>query len=997
MSRDRTRSRAAVVAAVLMAVLSLAPAGAPAGAEGGARASWTVDEFVEATPPVSVLFEENATNSTHHLAVPRSGTVVDAQLVLEGEARYSLKGTPTDFSDNPGAGHQAFYGPDGRYPPVGGPGNYKWMQFMEPDEEDIAALDDSFRPTYTDWNNVPPPQQHPYQLYDLLVDRTDMARLRVEWHGLGQNLENKTYRHGASLWVLNDAASRWDRVAAYVDNEVSDWLYKLQATLKEPYDYTTSGGHVYVLAFGQPDERTAMGVSVGSLATDYVAATVLRNDTLVLPRDAALAVDNGTAVWSRAGELSGQVTVGAAQGLVTALQSWIDAAGVGPGQLTVPITFRVGAPTYAAVRVRSLSVQVREPDNRAPEFVRAAEVQMTEDVNLPQALDMWEHFEDDLQGDDLLYAVEHESNASAVHATVSGDERHIDLEAVAPDWAGCVTFRFSATDAWGLKTVSADFSVTVLQVNDPPSADAPPTQYLQEDVPFEFELAVREPDTPYGDVLAFTDDTALFDVDQRGRIAFTPAQEDVGRHDVGVTVTDGSLASVRVPITLIVAESNDAPVILDPGVLRVEEGGYLSCNFTLVDPDGSDTGTWTLVGKKGTMFLGRYNGRLTWIPTDEEVGWHNVSVIVSDREGASFQLNVTIQVINLNDPPSIERPPTARMTEGELFTSTLALDDPDLGFDPDERLTVSVDPPLFEVAPDGNVSFTPSNDHVGTHRLNVTVTDAAGASASTWWDIAVDNINQPPVVEPVAEQTWREDEPVSMRIMATDPDLGDTLEFIDSTSIFIIDRSTGVIAFVPRQQEAGEHTITIRVTDGEEEVSVTFRAVIQAVNDPPVVAIRAEWANTTIEEGASLSAASIVSDEDDEREELTFSWALDGKEIGKADNVVVRDVRPGSHVLALTVSDGTNQTSTALEFEVEEAEGGSPVVAMGAGLVAAVVAIVVLLVLWTRLKGGRGGEGKGGKGKGGKGKGGKAKANGGDQAPVPIEVGGSPPMVPPSY
>jgi len=97
-------------------------------------------------------------------------------------------------------------------------------------------------------------------------------------------------------------------------------------------------------------------------------------------------------------------------------------------------------------------------------------------------------------------------------------------------------------------------------------------------------------------------------------------------------------------------------------------------------------------------------------------------------------------------------------------------------------------------------------------------------------------------------------------------------------------------------------------------------------------------------------------------------------------------------VLALTVSDGTNQTSTALEFEVEEAEGGSPVVAMGAGLVAAVVAIVVLLVLWTRLKGGRGGEGKGGKGKGG-----KAKAKGGDQAPVPIEAGGSPPMVPPSY
>ena len=986
MSRALARPRAAAAATIaLLTVLSLAPAAAPATAEGGARGSWTVDALVEAAPPVSVLFEDGAANATYHVAVPRAGTVVDARLVLEGEARYSLKGTPTNFSDNPGASHSAFYGPDGKYPPAGGPTNYKWAQFSQFDEQDVESLDGSSITTYTDWGNNPPPHMRSYHMFDLVVNKTDMARLLIEWHGYGVNSENTTYTHGATLWVRNDADSRWDRVASYARNDTDNTVRQLRATLRDPFDYTTPGGHVYVLAFGQQDEIGGGGnPSVGIVATDYIAATVLRNDTLVLPRDAALAVDNGSAVWSRAGELSGQVTVGAAQGLVAALQTWVDAQGIGPGQVAVPLTFRVGAPTYAAVRVVSVAVQVREPDNRAPAFVRAADLQMTEDVDLPQALDMWEHFEDDLEGDALLYAVESESNASAVRAFVSGDGRHIDLEAVAPDWSGAVTFTFSATDAWGLRTVSTDFNVTVVQVNDPPAADAPSAQYLQEDVPYELVLAVRDPDIPYGDTLTFTDDTALFDVDARGRIAFTPAQADVGRHDVNVTVTDSSGEHLRLPITMHVAESNDAPIIVDPGVLEVEEGGYLSWNFTLVDPDGSDTGTWTLVGKKGSMFLGRYNGRLTWIPTDEEVGWHNVSVIVSDRQGASFQLNLTIHVVNVNDPPSIATPSTARMTEGVPFATRLVLADPDLALDPDEALTVTVDPPLLSVAPNGTVEFTPTNDHVGAHRLNVTVTDAAGASASAWWDIEVANVNQPPVVEPVPDQVWHEDEPVSLRIAATDPDRGDALEFIDSTSIFAIEPATGAIAFVPRQSDVGEHDIVIRVRDrGGEEVRVTFRAAIAAVNDPPVVAIRADWASTPLKEGSSHSAACVATDEDNEREELMFTWTLDGKSVGKADSVVVRDARPGRHNLTLTVSDGLNQTSASLEFMVVEAAEGAPVAAIGGGLVAAVVALALLFVLWTRFKGKGDGKGRGGKEKGG--------------TPVDVVVQGSPPQTPPGY
>jgi hypothetical protein len=497
--------------------------------------------------------------------------------------------------------------------------------------------------------------------------------------------------------------------------------------------------------------------------------------------------------------------------------------------------------------------------------------------------------------------------------------------------------------------VSTRFNVTVTDLNDPPTLDPLTSQYPQEDVPFELNITAHDPDVAVGDVLTFSDDTPLFDIDPAtGRIAFTPAQEQVGTWYVNVTVADRAGARARVAFTVYVAETNDAPIIVDPGVLVAYEDAYFSYNLTVIDPDLHDSPTWVLVGGIGSMTLGMQSGRITWVPRTEHVGWHNVTVTATDRRGASSQLRVTLHVLNVNDPPALEAPPAARLKEGVEFVYVLKATDEDLGADPAEALRFTVDPPMFAIAPNGTVDFTPGNGDVGVHRLNVTVIDAAGTSDSVWWDVSVENVNQLPVVEQLPDLTWTEDVPVLLQVVAHDVDKGDTITFLDSTSMFTIDPAKGLINFTPRQADVGPHVVTVRVVDSTgAEARMVFAVTVVAVNDPPTVTVRADTKGERLREGDLLSLAAVASDEDTDRDDLSFAWTFDGREAGNSDSMVLERLKAGGHNVTVTVSDGSLSATASYEFVVDAVKQPSHLVGTLIGLVVlAVVLVVVYKVGW---------------------------------------------------
>jgi hypothetical protein len=648
--------------------------------------------------------------------------------------------------------------------------------------------------------------------------------------------------------------------------------------------------------------------------------------------------------WSHDGAFTSTVTLDDGSGLKGALQTYIDSVAPAPGNVLVPLRFTVERSTFAEIRVTTLSVTVREVDNQPPRFLGAKEVTMAEDEDLVKAIDLRDHFDDDHQGTDLLYAVEYAANASAVEAVIHPDGHSVNLLTVADDWAGTLEFRFNATDVWGKAASSSNFTVTVEEVSDRPTLVDPGDQFLDEDGLYELNVTAVDPDIPYGDSLAFGDDTDMFDIDPAtGRIAFTPVQADIGEHEVMLTVTDSTGLSDSLTVLMTVVDLNDAPVIEDPGQLEVLEDGTLDTRLIVHDEDGDTQFTWVLVGGVGSMKLGQYDGRLSWIPGGEHVGVTNVTVLCTDARGAAGQLNLSILVININDAPVLDPLDPEQLVEGSPFSHTIGFYDPDVEEDPDEDHTITIEPELFPVLPGGVVSFTPGNEHVGVHVLTVTVTDVAGVSDTLEWELTVANVNEPPTIGDVEDQTWLEGSRAVLVIEASDPDLGDVLTYSDSTSIFDIDPRTGEINFTPKQMNVGKHTLRIVVTDPAGlYADVYFEVTIVAFNDPPEVLIRVVTLKEDLEEGDQLSLASDVEDVDNKVGDFTYFWYLDGKEVGNEPTLDLNDLGPGSHRVELRVNDGDNDATASYEFDVSEVEEGFP----WTRVVIAVVLVVVAVVGW---------------------------------------------------
>ena len=96
---------------------------------------------------------------------------------------------------------------------------------------------------------------------------------------------------------------------------------------------------------------------------------------------------------------------------------------------------------------------------------------------------------------------------------------------------------------------------------------------------------------------------------------------------------------------------NRAPIIISEPTITAEENNQYSYQLEAKDPDG-DTLTYLLVLNPEGMSINSENGLLTWIPTNNQVGIHQIIVETSDGKQSDTQ-NFEIEVINVNNPPQI--------------------------------------------------------------------------------------------------------------------------------------------------------------------------------------------------------------------------------------------------------------------------------------------------------------------------------------------------------
>jgi hypothetical protein len=258
------------------------------------------------------------------------------------------------------------------------------------------------------------------------------------------------------------------------------------------------------------------------------------------------------------------------------------------------------------------------------------------------------------------------------------------------------------------------------------------------------------------------------------------------------------------------------------------------------------------------------------IPSKGKNWWGTVGFRVGamDTDGLwrdSPRFYVTVDPVN--DPPVITPIGRQEAIEGVPFNLTVKFKDVDMDLDPTEEITFGDNSSLFNIDPlSGEILFTPTQEQVGVYDIQITATDAAGETDIKNFTLEVKDAEDPPILDPIPEQSGTEDIPFSLTATAFDPDIpyGDELRFSDDSPLFDINSSTGIIDFTPTVRDIGVHTVTITVTDraGEnssQQFTFTIMNSIGTLDRPPSIS---PIPNQTAREGESFELSVNATDPD---------------------------------------------------------------------------------------------------------------------------------------
>jgi len=275
--------------------------------------------------------------------------------------------------------------------------------------------------------------------------------------------------------------------------------------------------------------------------------------------------------------------------------------------------------------------------------------------------------------------------------------------------------RFFYNNTWS----AASFKFILLDVNYPPSLIIDDEINSTEDMPFYYDVNATDPNN---DVLTFSENTTLFDIDPAtGIISFTPTNDDVGVYSINFTVTDAfGLSDSRV-VSFTVINVNDAP-FFDPPLqdqqVYARTPFYYDINAT--DIDKGDT--LTFFDNTSLFNISPETGIINFTPGDELVGNHSIAITVCDDSGAANNCTTAsfvLEVLFFNHPPVLSPIGDQVGYVNLRFTLDVNATDED-----NDTLTFYTNATFFSINPvTGLIDFVPTEAMIGTHTVMVWVAD----------------------------------------------------------------------------------------------------------------------------------------------------------------------------------------------------------------------------------------------------------------------------------
>ena len=237
----------------------------------------------------------------------------------------------------------------------------------------------------------------------------------------------------------------------------------------------------------------------------------------------------------------------------------------------------------------------------------------------------------------------------------------------------------------------------------------------------------------------------------------------------------------------------------------------------------------------------------------------------------------------------------------------------------------------------GSISFTPENAQVGTHRIEINVTDPYNEINTSILTLTINNLNDAPnltyACDSINNTILQEDVNFSCMLNATDIDVGDTHTYTANYSWFTIScgaqsvsngNTSCNVTFAPTDEMVFSHLINITVTDTAGLSS--SRIINFSVNNTPDFP---RWTNisTNYTVWANVSYWTQVTATDDDSltvfgDHVNYSANYTWLNLNAATGVISLSAaetasRVGTFRINITANDTTNrQNSTIINFTI---------------------------------------------------------------------------------
>ncbi|EKU96916.1 RHS repeat-associated core domain protein [Leptolyngbya sp. PCC 7375] len=391
----------------------------------------------------------------------------------------------------------------------------------------------------------------------------------------------------------------------------------------------------------------------------------------------------------------------------------------------------------------------------------------------------------------------------------------------------------------GFDTQSFTLPVLAATVeNRPPIITNAPRDQIGLGQDYLFQIEAEDPDN---DPLTYRliehpDDMTI---DPNGLVKWPADKVQLGDYSFTVQVEDGRGAGVQATYTLTVGQQtivNNPPEITSTPSFVATIGDQYLYEPEASDPD-NDPIVWALVSGPEGLTLNETTGRVSWTPTTDQFGFHEVIIEAIDAQGAAFRQGFGINVSSTNTPPTVTSAPPTLAFNDTSYTYAIEANDPN-----GDALTYSL-----AVAPDGMtinentglIEWTPTAVQLGTQTVTVSVADGRGGFAEQTYtlDVASDVPNQPPKFTSMPGFGATANQTYTYQLEATDPEnLTLRYELLEGPAGMRVDGTTGALTWTPTGSQLGSHVIKVAAFDPLDlGASQTFNVTVRERNLAPVL------------------------------------------------------------------------------------------------------------------------------------------------------------------